>query len=88
MTTIITESITDKVNTTWPTHHNESTHYKDHPIADKPVYEPLIREYVAIQSKIQQAVNPSGDLWTGGLNEPKFQIDGSRFDGDWGRPQR
>ena len=30
----------------------------------------------------------SGDLYTGGLNEPKFMVDGTAFDGDWGRPQR
>jgi glucoamylase len=76
MSTIITESLSEP---------NTPASYS---IADHPVFEPLIREYIAFQSKIQQAENPSGDLWTGGLNEPKFMADGSRFDGEWGRPQR
>lgn len=40
------------------------------------------------QSVIQTTPNPSGDLWTGGLSEPKFMIDGKPFTGSWGRPQR
>jgi glucoamylase len=32
--------------------------------------------------------NPSGTVATGGLGEPKFNIDGSAFTGSWGRPQR
>lgn len=50
--------------------------------------EPLVRAYVAGQAHVQVTVNPSGALWTGGLNEPKFHVDGSRFDDEWGRPQR
>jgi glucoamylase len=50
--------------------------------------EGLVRAYVASQAAIQGVSNPSGDLWTGGLNEPKFHVDGSAFTGSWGRPQR
>jgi len=54
---------------------------------DQPLLEALIRSYIKAQAAIQVTPNPSGDLWTGGLNEPKFHVDGSRFDGEWGRPQ-
>ena len=54
----------------------------------RPLVEPLLRAFIAAQSQMQTKANPSGDLWTGGLNEPKFHVDGSRFDEDWGRPQR
>lgn len=54
---------------------------------DQPLLEPLIRSYIQAQGAMQMKPNPSGDLWTGGLNEPKFHVDGSRFDGEWGRPQ-
>lgn len=50
--------------------------------------EPLIRDYVQLQQRIQMKPTRSGDMWTGGLNEPKFHVDGSVYDGDWGRPQR
>ncbi|TYJ57790.1 hypothetical protein B9479_001400 [Cryptococcus floricola] len=50
--------------------------------------EPLFRAYVESQSKLQAVPNPSGDLKTGGLNEPKFNVNGSAFNGNWGRPQR
>ncbi|KAK6908556.1 hypothetical protein I204_06535 [Kwoniella mangroviensis CBS 8886] len=48
----------------------------------------LLRAYVQSQIPIQTRSNPSGGLEDGGLNEPKFQIDGSSFLGNWGRPQR
>ncbi|WVQ66144.1 uncharacterized protein L199_004322 [Kwoniella botswanensis] len=48
----------------------------------------LLRAYIQSQIPIQTRSNPSGGLENGGLNEPKFQIDGSPFLGDWGRPQR
>jgi glucoamylase len=49
--------------------------------------EPLIRDYVHFQQHLQMVTTRSGDLWTGGLNEPKFHVDGTAFDGEWGRPQ-
>ncbi|WVW87028.1 hypothetical protein I302_109084 [Kwoniella bestiolae CBS 10118] len=48
----------------------------------------LLRDYVQSQLTIQNTANPSGGLDDGGLNEPKFQVDGKPFVGDWGRPQR
>lgn len=50
--------------------------------------EPLVRDYIAFQQQLQSTPSRSGDLWSGGLNEPKFHVDGSAYDGDWGRPQR
>ncbi|KAH9986648.1 Six-hairpin glycosidase-like protein [Russula vinacea] len=38
--------------------------------------------------KVIHVPNPSGTFFTGGLGEPKFNIDGSAFTGPWGRPQR
>lgn len=48
----------------------------------------LIDSYVAAQTSLQQVSNPSGTVSTGGLGEPKFNIDESAFTGAWGRPQR
>jgi glucoamylase len=59
----------------------------NHTEPEQPLLEATIRSYIQSQAAIQVATNPSGDLWTGGLNEPKFHVDGSRFDGEWGRPQ-
>jgi glucoamylase len=50
--------------------------------------EPLFRSYIASQADLQTLRTRSGDLWSGGLNEPKFEADGGVFDGEWGRPQR
>lgn len=47
-----------------------------------------IDDFVLSQTVIQQVSNPSGNLKTGGLGEPKFQIDETAFTGPWGRPQR
>lgn len=44
-----------------------------------------IDQYLAAQTALQQVSNPSGDVSTGGLGEPKFNIDGSAFTGPWGR---
>ena len=49
---------------------------------------PLIDMFVQAEKNIQQVTNPSGSLTTGGLGEPKFNIDESAFTGPWGRPQR
>ncbi|KAG6857730.1 hypothetical protein H0H87_004146 [Tephrocybe sp. NHM501043] len=49
---------------------------------------PLIDSYVAAQTILQQVSNPSGTVNTGGLGEPKFNIDETAFTGSWGRPQR
>ncbi|KAJ3776989.1 glucoamylase [Lentinula raphanica] len=47
-----------------------------------------IDNYVASQVIIQQVSNPSGTITTGGLGEPKFNIDETAFTAAWGRPQR
>ncbi|KAI0712502.1 glucoamylase [Earliella scabrosa] len=47
-----------------------------------------IDDFTASQARIQQVSNPSGSVSTGGLGEPKFNIDESAFTGSWGRPQR
>ena len=50
--------------------------------------EPLVRAYISSQSDLQLLDTPSGNLRNGGLNEPKYRVDGSVFTGPWGRPQR
>ena len=45
----------------------------------------LIDEFLEAQSKLQQVTNPSGNILTGGLGEPKFNIDLSAYTGPWGR---
>lgn len=50
--------------------------------------ETLIQEYISAQAHLQTVSNPSGDLCTGGLGEPKFNVDETAFTGSWGRPQR
>ena len=48
----------------------------------------LINDWVASMAKIQQVQNPSGGVYTGGLGEPKFNIDEAALTEDWGCPQR
>nr|BAA08436.1 glucoamylase G2 [Agroathelia rolfsii] len=48
----------------------------------------LIDEFVSAEATIQQTSNSSGTVSTGGLGEPKFNIDETAFTGAWGRPQR
>ncbi|PKY01204.1 glucan 1,4-alpha-glucosidase [Aspergillus campestris IBT 28561] len=51
--------------------------------------EPLIQQYITGQAKLQGVANPSGSLEDGaGLAEPKFHIDSTSFEEEWGRPQR
>ncbi|KAG9000988.1 hypothetical protein FRB90_011698, partial [Tulasnella sp. 427] len=47
-----------------------------------------IQNWVASEGRLQQVSNPSGTVSTGGLGEPKFNIDETAFTGAWGRPQR
>ena len=49
---------------------------------------PLINDWVASMAKIQQVENLSGGVSTGGLGEPKFNIDETAYNEEWGRPQR
>ncbi|KAJ3483035.1 hypothetical protein NLI96_g6578 [Meripilus lineatus] len=48
----------------------------------------LIDQFVSSQAFIQQVSNPSGTVSSGGLGEPKFNVDETAFTGAWGRPQR
>ncbi|EED14459.1 glucoamylase precursor, putative [Talaromyces stipitatus ATCC 10500] len=48
----------------------------------------IIEDYISSQAHIQTVSNPSGDLSTGGLGEPKFYANTTAFTGAWGRPQR
>jgi glucoamylase len=48
----------------------------------------VIEEYTNSQAYLQTVSNPSGDLASGGLAEPKFYVDMTAFTGSWGRPQR
>ena len=48
-----------------------------------------IQDYLSAQAILQTVSNPSGALTSGrGLAEPKFYANETRFNGDWGRPQR
>jgi glucoamylase len=47
-----------------------------------------IENYINAQAYIQTVSNPSGGLSSGGLGEPKFNVDETAFTGSWGRPQR
>ncbi|KAJ6611412.1 glycoside hydrolase family 15 protein [Mycena sp. CBHHK59/15] len=47
-----------------------------------------IQNFVSAEKILQQVSNPSGTVSTGGLGEPKFNIDETAFTGAWGRPQR
>ncbi|KAF2865736.1 family 15 glycosyl hydrolase [Massariosphaeria phaeospora] len=50
---------------------------------------PYIQDFVKAQAILQTVSNPSGALSSGrGLGEPKFYSNLTRFNGDWGRPQR
>ncbi|KAH6622192.1 glucoamylase/glucan 1,4-alpha-glucosidase-like protein [Boeremia exigua] len=45
-------------------------------------------DYVSAQAYLQGVSNPSGGPDSGGLGEPKFNVDRTAFTGAWGRPQR
>jgi glucoamylase len=47
-----------------------------------------IDNFISAESILQQVSNPSGTVSSGGLGEPKFNIDLTAFTGPWGRPQR
>jgi glucoamylase len=60
----------------------------DQLIAGNKSLEPLIQQYISAQAKLQTVNNPSGGLCSGGLAEPKFEVNLTPFTGAWGRPQR
>ncbi|ETS82347.1 Glucoamylase P [Pestalotiopsis fici W106-1] len=49
-----------------------------------------IEDYLHAQAVLQTVTNPSGTLLPSGkgLGEPKYNVDGTRYNGNWGRPQR
>lgn len=49
-----------------------------------------IHEYIMAQARLQTISNPTGTFLPDGvgLGEPKYTVDGQRFNEDWGRPQR
>lgn len=47
----------------------------------------IIRNTVTMNLTLQHVSNRSGSFETGGLGEPKFLVDGSPFEDNWGRPQ-
>lgn len=47
-----------------------------------------IDQYIAASAELQGLTNPSGGPDSGGLGEPKFQVNLTAFEGSWGRPQR
>lgn len=53
-----------------------------------PSLQTQIQNYISSQAYLQTVSNPSGNLASGGLAEPKFNADMSAFTGSWGRPQR
>lgn len=49
----------------------------------------ILMDYIRSSERLQRVTNPSGDFTSlSGLGEPKFAVDGSPFQGNWGRPQR
>jgi glucoamylase len=46
-----------------------------------------IVDYISSQAKIQTLSNPSGGPDSGGIGEPRFNVDETAFTGSWGRPQ-
>ncbi|EEQ33548.1 glycoside hydrolase 15 protein [Microsporum canis] len=46
-----------------------------------------IQEYISSQARIQLLNTRSGGLSSGGLGEPKYQVDETPYMEDWGRPQ-
>ncbi|KAK4042294.1 1, 4-alpha-D-glucan glucohydrolase [Parachaetomium inaequale] len=59
-------------------------------IAGETALRVYIEDYIRSQAILQTVTNPSGTLLPAGtgLGEPKYNADGSRFNGNWGRPQR
>ena len=43
-----------------------------------------IDNFVVAEANLQQVTNPSGSIGSGGLGEPKFNIDGSAYTQPWG----
>ncbi|SRR5258705_3732802 len=48
----------------------------------------LIDAFIQAETNLQYVTNPSGSISTGGLGEPKFNIDETAFTGSWGRYEK
>ncbi|KAK9455899.1 Six-hairpin glycosidase-like protein [Dipodascopsis uninucleata] len=48
----------------------------------------ILMAYVDDTHHVQRTENPSGAFESGGLGEPKYEVDGTPFMDSWGRPQR
>jgi len=48
----------------------------------------LIDDFVIAEARLQKVSNPSGAINSGGLGEPKFNINETAYTDSWGRPQR
>jgi glucoamylase len=53
----------------------------------KAQYFQILSNFVDFSTYIQQSSNLSGNPWDTGIGEPKFNVDGSDYSLDWGRPQ-
>ncbi|CAN3359781.1 hypothetical protein DICA2_D06722 [Diutina catenulata] len=49
--------------------------------------EPIVSAYLDNQYHLQRLKTRSGGFSSGGLGEPKFMVNNTSFDEDWGRPQ-
>lgn len=47
----------------------------------------LVEDFIWNNYELQRLNTVSGDLMTGGLGEPKFHVDNTPFNKNWGRPQ-
>ncbi|KAK2805315.1 hypothetical protein FQN50_006216 [Emmonsiellopsis sp. PD_5] len=57
-------------------------------IAGNTDLQPKIHQFINSQARLQTVSNPSGDLSSGGLGEPKYKVDMKPYAEGWGRPQR
>jgi glucoamylase len=57
-------------------------------VAGNSALQPKIEQYITAQAYLQGITNPSGGPDSGGLGEPKFNVNLTAFTGSWGRPQR
>ena len=59
-----------------------------HDIVEHKELRALIDDFVSSSEDVQHITSCSGNITSGGLAEPKYQVDGkTAFTGSWGRPQ-
>ncbi|PLW52667.1 hypothetical protein PCANC_06284 [Puccinia coronata f. sp. avenae] len=64
-----------------------ASHGAAQPTSPTRALEVIVKDSVTFNAQLQQLLNLSGGPFDGGLGEPKFLVDGSRFDDPWRRPQ-